>query len=35
VDEQDLAVVNDKEGDREVNFLVDVGHGAGAMGGDR
>ena len=26
VDEQDLALVNDKDGDREVNLLVDVGH---------
>jgi len=26
VDEQELALVNDKDGDREVDFLVDVGH---------
>ena len=26
VDEQHFAVVNDKNGDREINFFVDVGH---------
>jgi hypothetical protein len=26
VDEQNFAVVNDKNGDGEVNFFVDVGH---------
>ena len=27
VDEQDLALVNDEDGDGEINFLVDVSHG--------
>jgi hypothetical protein len=32
VDQQDFAVMNDEDGDREINLLVDVGHGGKLKG---